>query len=169
MNPIKKWDWFTLRRPEYKGTAEIAIKQIWNDFYKDQPPTPPISSQTPSYIPQNPPSTSFDEDDDPLEPTPLGEVDAYKSYCDTPRVPNESCKPSELAQWWRDHPQNEVMKMAWDTLAIPAMSAECERLFSSASRLIASGRNNMKDDAMEANECLKNWYTQGIGGPNSTG
>ena len=50
--------------------------------------------------------------------------------------------------------------MAWDTLAIPAMSAECERVFSSAAHLVTSIRGRLQDDVIEANECLKMWYRQ---------
>ena len=50
--------------------------------------------------------------------------------------------------------------MIWDTLAIPAMSAECERIFSSASRLVISLRGSLQDEAIEANECLKSWFIQ---------
>ena len=46
--------------------------------------------------------------------------------------------------------------MAWDALCIPlAMSAKCERVFSSASRMIGGYQVNMKEDAIEATECLK--------------
>ena len=50
--------------------------------------------------------------------------------------------------------------MAWDTLATPAMSAECERIFSSAARLVTIIRNGSKEDIIEANECLKAWFAQ---------
>jgi hypothetical protein len=43
-------------------------------------------------------------------------------------------------------------------LAIPAMSSECERVFSSAKLLLTDRRNRLNPDAIEANECLRNWY-----------
>ena len=58
---------------------------------------------------------------------------------------------------------DELATMAWDTLAIPAMSAECERVFSSASRLITKYRNKINVDTIEANECLRSWYTPYLG------
>lgn len=48
--------------------------------------------------------------------------------------------------------------MAWDTLAIPAMSAKCERIFSSALRLVTSLQGSLQDEAIEANKCLKSWF-----------
>ena len=43
-------------------------------------------------------------------------------------------------------------------LAIPMMSAECERVFSSAKHLITDARNRLNPDIIEANECLKHWF-----------
>jgi hypothetical protein len=46
-------------------------------------------------------------------------------------------------------------------LAIPAMSAEPERLFSSTRRLVTWERNKLDGGMMEANECLRNWACHG--------
>jgi hypothetical protein len=51
---------------------------------------------------------------------------------------------------------------AWDTLFIPAMVTECERAFSSAKKLITPERNALGDDTIEASECLKAWWDQGL-------
>ena len=48
--------------------------------------------------------------------------------------------------------------MAIDVLSIPAMSAEPERLFSSAKITITDRRNHLESDIIEALECLKSWY-----------
>ena len=47
-------------------------------------------------------------------------------------------------------------------LAIPAMSAECERVFSSTKELITPERNRLSCDIIEASECLKNWWDRGL-------
>jgi hypothetical protein len=47
--------------------------------------------------------------------------------------------------------------MALDLLSIPAMSAEVERLFSSANITIIDCRNRIGVDAVEAIKCLKSW------------
>ena len=43
-------------------------------------------------------------------------------------------------------------------LAIPLISAECERVFSSPKHLITDSRNRLKADIIEGNECLKSWF-----------
>ena len=49
-----------------------------------------------------------------------------------------------------------------DTLSIPAMATECERTFSSAKKLITPERNALGDATIEASECLKAWWDQGL-------
>ena len=54
------------------------------------------------------------------------------------------------------------VKMALDKLAIPAMSAECERVFSSAKKMVTVERNRLSEDIIQACECLKAWWDNGI-------
>jgi hAT family C-terminal dimerisation region len=44
--------------------------------------------------------------------------------------------------------------MALDTLLIPTISIECERVFSSTKKLINPMQNLLKTDIIEACECL---------------
>lgn len=52
--------------------------------------------------------------------------------------------------------------MAGDILSVPAMSAECERVFSSAKLLISDRRNKLGADVIEAAECLKSWESASL-------
>ena len=54
--------------------------------------------------------------------------------------------------------QPELARFALDMLAIPLISAKCERVFSSVKHLITDSRNRLKADIVEANECLKSWF-----------
>jgi hypothetical protein len=47
--------------------------------------------------------------------------------------------------------------MAINVLSIPAMSADVERLFSSAGLTLLDRRNRMGTELLEALECLKSW------------
>ena len=66
--------------------------------------------------------------------------------------------------WWNDSKVAfpSLHLFAWDTLSIPAMSAECERVFSSCKKLITPERNRLAEDIIEASECLKNWWDIGL-------
>ena len=54
--------------------------------------------------------------------------------------------------------QPDLARFAFDMLALPATSAECERVFSSAKLLITASRNRLLPDIIEANECLRSWF-----------
>jgi len=55
-----------------------------------------------------------------------------------------------------------LFQYALDTLSCPAMSTECERVFSSAKKLITPERNRLTEEIIEASECLKNWWDRGL-------
>jgi hypothetical protein len=42
------------------------------------------------------------------------------------------------------------------------MATECERAFSSAKKLNTPERNALGDDTVEASECPKTWWDQGL-------
>jgi phosphodiesterase/alkaline phosphatase D-like protein len=50
--------------------------------------------------------------------------------------------------------------MAYDLFSIPAMSAECERVFSYSRKMITDERYSLKVDIIEADQCLKSWLKQ---------
>lgn len=52
--------------------------------------------------------------------------------------------------------------MALEYLTIPAMSAEAERVFSSAKITITDRRCHLGDEAISALECLKSWSSDGL-------
>src|SRR4051794_15083742 len=54
------------------------------------------------------------------------------------------------------------MAVAFDIFACPATSCECERAFSSANKLITPERNSIGDNLIEALECLKAWWNNGL-------
>jgi hypothetical protein len=58
----------------------------------------------------------------------------------------------DIIEWWNQH-RNEypiLSRMAFDVLSVPGMSAEVERIFSQAGRLITDARNGLSDNAIEA-------------------
>jgi hAT family C-terminal dimerisation region len=47
--------------------------------------------------------------------------------------------------------------MGLDMLRIPAMSSDCERVFSQAKLMITGQRHRLKPDIVEASQCLRAW------------
>lgn len=70
----------------------------------------------------------------------------------------------DAIQWWiaHEHIYPQLAGLAWDMLAIPAMSTECERTFSKAGYQLTPQRSQLGDDILEASECLKQWLTMGV-------
>jgi len=62
-----------------------------------------------------------------------------------------------LEPQWKD-----LARMALDYLMILAMSAEPERVFSTAKITLTDRRCHMDDDAIEALDCLKSWQRGGL-------
>lgn len=160
MNPTKKWRWLLKAIPDAVRPARVAVQQICDNFYNNSSQfTQPIQST--SSTAQSVPHTShiLDDSNDSSDKDFIS-PDPYAEYITSACVMKEKCKPDMLADWWKNHTQDEVSKMAWDTLCIPAMSAECERVLCSALRLIGGYQVNLKEDAIEATKCLKAWYLQ---------
>lgn len=71
-------------------------------------------------------------------------------------------------KWWikrSNDPRNPypiLTRMAMDLFTIPAMSAECERVFSETKRLITDDRNRLSPKVIEAAQCQKNWLDGGL-------
>jgi hypothetical protein len=71
----------------------------------------------------------------------------------------------EPLRWWRErgeHLYPTLAAMAYDLFAIPAMSSECERAFSASKRMITDHRYSLKNDIIEADQCIKSWFKHGI-------
>ena len=94
---------------------------------------------------------------------PITTKDEYTIYCR--EEPLDYCNnPNVIDEWKRLQPRFPILaKMAFDILSIPAMSAECERIFSSAQHLIIDRRNHLLPKSIEAVECERNWILHGYG------
>ncbi len=81
-------------------------------------------------------------------------VDDYEAYKSSPTIPI-----NDVISWWRDHQTTypKLSQMEFDLLSIPAMSAECERIFDLAKLVITTQKNSLSDSTIEAIQCMKNW------------
>jgi hypothetical protein len=73
-------------------------------------------------------------------------------------------KVDDPLRWWIDHQADYpiLAKMAFDLFSVPAMSAECERIFSQAKKVITDERNRINSDTVAAIECQKHLLRTGI-------
>lgn len=70
-------------------------------------------------------------------------------------ISDPSDVPNVIAWWAKKEPRTPLAQLALNVLSIPAMSTECERLFSSTARLVGTTRFSLRDDTMEALELLR--------------
>ena len=64
--------------------------------------------------------------------------------------------------WWNRRVEYPILyQIAMHIFSIPAMSSECERVFSQLRRLITFERTRLGDDTIESDECQKHWLASG--------
>ncbi len=164
--PRYKWSYFeknwTGSMTQYVTTSKIAFKKLWEDKYK---------SVVLSRSMQSP------------EPPSLLEKDLLKSILDVvapipkPRSNVVSGRRDQLFWYLQEQPVDhlstmeyqksreaewpQLAQMAFDFLAIPAMSSECERVFSSCAKQTTPESAQLSGDMLWHQECLKNWANRG--------
>ena len=68
-----------------------------------------------------------------------------------------------LVLYWRSREIEwpALSTMAFDSMAIPAMSSECERVFSSTAKQTTAESARLSGILPWHQECLKNWHRRG--------
>src|SRR5271156_3299630 len=85
-------------------------------------------------------------------------LNKYKQYL-TEKVEDPSDNPDAIMRYWEVNSKRwpNLSRLAFDALSIPAMSAECERVFSSGKNMIKTDRYSLNPDSIEAGECNRHW------------
>lgn len=140
-------------KPSWIAGAEQAVRTLWKE-YKDtyQPTVTVTSSKRKREQSEIDRFLDFDDEDQAAG----DELDRYLS------MPRE--KNSNPIQWWRTHRESYpvLSRLAFDLLSVPAMSSECERVFSKAGRVATDDRNRITAATLQEGECLKSWHSSGI-------
>jgi hypothetical protein len=182
LNPEHKLDYFAINwenDPYLIAEAQESVEDLWLTMYKyslavsksteaTEANITLAESTNPGIPRQAPPKkpSEFDQWISRSKYKSLGSkpmVDEYQEYLKTEHSPDQSGSSVDLCAFWA---QNEakypsLARMAFDVLSIPAMSAECERVFSSSKILLSDRRARMKEDIVEASECLRAWLQSG--------
>jgi hypothetical protein len=117
---------------------------------------------TTEFLPLLPKNTSGKKEQDIFLYNVMGlsQDDESDEFCKYDRDPTAISDPQTFnpITWWESAKSDFPTLHLWafDTLAIPAMSAECERVFSSTKKIITPERNRLHEEIIEASECLKN-------------
>jgi hypothetical protein len=68
-----------------------------------------------------------------------------------------------IMEYWRSREREwpHLATMAFDFLAIPTMSSECERVFLSCAKLTTPESSKLSGEMLWHQQCLKNWQRRG--------
>ena len=155
LDPNAKWKYIENNwNQAWVPRARVTMEKFWDEH---KPANSSTSTSTTSITNEQPiVKNAFSNWKKRHVETPSNE-DEYKRYCAA-----ECVLDVDPRTWWQETTQQvnypTLSKLALDILSIPAMSADCERLFSSAKILISDLRNRLGMDIIEAFECLKSWY-----------
>jgi hAT family C-terminal dimerisation region len=127
--------------------CKYMVQKAWDDEYK---PTESIHVRPPL----SPPVNDFWLELDAEERVEQALVDKYTQYRTTPIVFIDNAIGWRLEDT-RQRIYPNLSKMALDYLSIPGMSAEPERVFSSAQITITYRRNRLGSNTIEVLECLR--------------
>ena len=150
--PYWKWTYFESNWPlEWVEKAHFQVQDFWKSQYK------PISVPELANQEATTSTNHFLQWRATKQGSTLGK-DEYQHYIQSPTITTSNIDPRS---WWREPTQRRTYPnlsvMALDILSIPAMSAEPERLFSSAKITISDRRASLGIQSIEAIECLKSW------------
>ena len=89
--------------------------------------------------------------------------DEYARYCAEDVVTSHHYR-SRPIDWWKANANRypRLSLMAIDMLTIPSSSAESERTFSSAGRMMTPLRNRLRREIIAMAQCIRSWSAAGI-------
>jgi len=184
LHPAKRFCWFeTCWTKQVSGKREVAnaktaVRRLWRLFLEEQQPIEVANTTSPQRILDD--SDSDDSADDEAYraafssfTTPSAVATAKQKELEREREFDDFQKASiELGEyrkqplrWWIEKGSilwPTLARLAFDLFAIPGMSAECERVFSQAKKMVTEERYNLKADVIEADQCLKSWLRNNI-------
>lgn len=173
LNPTIKWKYLKYQwrdKPDWLDTAKLEMKKLWAQYRATTPVKANTRKRTlPHRGPQ--PAKSIrrednfrdnalyswrqatDSSDDELQ------LDEYEQYLAEKVQGDSEVSNQYILEYWAANSTRwpNLSKLAFDALSIPAMSAECERCFSSGGRLIGDDRYSLAPDTIEASECNRHW------------
>ena len=162
LNPCMRKRWFIKK---WTGDAVGYIDEMvaknrrhWEVNYKENLQNQPQTASDPQ-------DEVFDDwlvNDSDIEGSTHSEYDEFSEFIDGSRLPPRDWRKSNLFAWWVSSGVPALQQWALDSLSVPAMSAEVERCFSKARRLVTFDRNRLTTGTMEVLLCYKHWLDSGI-------
>lgn len=142
--------WTSKEGKAMKNKMIASLKKTWEQEYQGQAPR--------ATTPLEQPKARKGFLDDHFKKVQSATSDPFSAFINA--APTEFADESaeNLITWWMKDDNSALRQMALDLISIPAMSAEVERVFSSAKRLITPDRNRLSDTTIEILQLLKYWW-----------
>lgn len=167
LHPFIKWKYFEQtweKEPQWLHEGKKQVQKLWIQHKLRVENA--VSTQQNSPAPASSKRRENRLNDDLFSwrhNAPTVASDEYEIYCLEPPL-EYVLDPNLINEWRRLEVRFPILaKLALDILSIPAMSAECERVFSSAKHLLSDSRNSLIPETIEALECQRNWILHEYG------
>jgi hypothetical protein len=171
LHPAFRWRYFETKWvdcPDWITSAKSKVKDLWESGYQKRPisdnmTTLRLSKTKASFV--NP----FHRYSDPsrfsspfvsdLDSLPDDEYERWQQLTDATDTEVEN----PLEYWYtKKYEYPRLAQMAVEILSIPAMSAECERLFSSGGLMVTPLRSQLEASTIGLAQTLRSWLKAGI-------
>lgn len=184
LHPAYRWRWFdnNWTGPEQRNwvtDAKAMVKSVWREQYRRQgdrargSTVPQISqgaeNQDGESQPKRQKSNGFRSfamrartgtDSDQINVQ--SDFDEYDYWIDHPE--DGDCRVEGPIGYWHERRERypDLSRMALDFLTVQPMSAECERLFSAAGRMVTAQRGNLDSNTIGMCQVLRSWLRAGV-------
>jgi hypothetical protein len=175
LHPAYRWKWFDRKwfgNPEWIRQAKGIVHDVWHYEYReislprtavnDEKPAPKrrktYSNPFQEYLEDNRCAAPATQGDYSLEPF----EDEYQHWISNHESGDAQVR-DPLAYWHEKRfKYPRLSRMALDFLTIQPMSAECERLFSAAGRMVTPLRSRLEAQVIGTCQVLRSWLRAGI-------
>ncbi|KAK8013477.1 hypothetical protein PG991_009070 [Apiospora marii] len=158
--------------PDWLARAKMIVKSHWINEYKHMaiPPKQPAHAAILPQAARREGRYAANDWDEFIQstqrienPLPAEIGDEWDAWMAELPDPDDRYVTDPIVYWFiRRFKYPRLSQMALDTLTIPAMSAECERLFSAAGRLLNSTRSSLEIVIVSMCMALRPWLRAGI-------
>ncbi|KAG7424336.1 hypothetical protein Forpi1262_v014538 [Fusarium oxysporum f. sp. raphani] len=171
LHPAYRWGYFETvwsGRPAWISKAKDVVQSVWDRGYKtleistEDNGEPAAKRQRTQYY------SPFERYKDEARIRPCEEMDSDNAEDEYARwqkdvLPTDNVIRDPLEYW---HAQRfkypRLSRMAVDFMTVQPMSAECERLFSAAGRMVTPLRNQLEASTVAICQVLRSWLQAGI-------
>jgi hypothetical protein len=182
LHPAYRWAYFHTawenikERDEWLQDAKRIVQSLWDQKYRDM--VIPGRSSTPCTLQAEDPEpaikrarlSTFEEYQQlhriratRLEPElDFDAIDEWAQWQVLPR-PGDSDIKDPIAYWVANQDEYpRLARMAFDVMTVPAMSAECERLFSAVGLMVTTLRCRLDASTIGTVQSLRSWLQAGL-------